>query len=125
MKVYVDDARPAPENWILCDSLHSATDFILENFADITHIDFDYYLSEENPYHTGMALLEELIYEQKCGKNIFHQPEENYTFHSSDVSMNERMQNFLNREIFAKQKKKVELAKVSKLQRMRNSKGRR
>ena len=125
MKVYVDDTRAAPETWILCDGLHSATEFILENFADITHIDFDYYLSEKNPYHTGMALLEELVYEQKCGKKIFHQPLENYTFHSSDASMNEKMRDFLIKEVFVGQKKKAELTKVSKLQRMRNSKGRR
>lgn len=129
MKVYVDDTREAPEGWHLCNSFYSAYEFITKHYEEITHIDFDYYLSEKNTYQNGNDLIRELLWFYKdTGKNIFHQPKENYTFHSSDSYMNEKMRETLY-EFFDRLEVKVEhkrkLESVSKLDRLRKSKGRR
>lgn len=54
------------------------------------------------------------------GVNVFHQPRENYTFHSSDSHMNDVMANYLWGTKPEKSK-----AQSRGLQRLRNSKGRR
>jgi hypothetical protein len=117
VKVYVDDTRIAPEGWHQVWNIREALDFIEDNYEEITHIDFDYYLSETNNAHTGLRLLQ---YLKRSGLNIFHQPKENYTFHSSDSYMNEVMSNYL-----WDVKPKTEKKQASSLQRLRNSKGRR
>jgi hypothetical protein len=117
VKVYVDDTRIAPEGWHQVWNIREALDFIEDNYEEITHIDFDYYLSETNHAHTGLLLLQHL---KRSGLNIFHQPKENYTFHSSDSSMNAVMSDYL-----WGQQQKPEKKQVSGLQRLRSSKGRR
>jgi hypothetical protein len=114
VKVYVDDERTAPEGWVQAWNIRDAIKLIEDNYQDITHIDFDYYLSKDNQHHTGLRLLQELKY---SGLDIFHQPKENYTFHSSDESMNQRMREYL----FPTDSKPP----MSRLDRLRNNKGRR
>ena len=115
-EVYVDDQRTAPEGWVQVWNIRDALELIEEKYKEITHIDFDYYLSETNHAHTGLLLIH---YLKRTGLNIFHQPEENYTFHSSDETMNERMRDYLFPKTEAEKKG------ISKLQLLRNSKGRR
>ena len=117
VKVYVDDTRKAPEGWVQVWNISDAVDFIVENYRQITHIDFDYYLSETNHSHTGLQLIQ---YLKQLGVNVFHQPRENYTFHSSDSHMNEVMANYL-----WSVKPEKSKTRVGGLQRLRNSKGRR
>ena len=92
IKLYIDDGRTAPEGWKQVFNIHEALEFIKENYADISHIDFDYYLSHDMPGHNGSRLIRELLnYEEFEGIKVFHMPIENYTFHSSDSSMNDVM----------------------------------
>jgi hypothetical protein len=55
---------------------------------------------------------------------VFHQPIENYTFHSSDSSMNDVMKKLVEFEFGIKAVPETKPL-LSRLQRMRNSKGRR
>jgi hypothetical protein len=117
VKVYVDDTRTAPEGWVQMWNIRDARNYIEENYEQITHIAFDYYLSETNRAHTGLLLIQYLKY---SGLDIFHQPAENYTFHSSDETMNERMRDCL----FPPQTESKQ-ATVSQLTMLRRNKGRR
>jgi hypothetical protein len=124
IKLFVDDIRLAPEGWTQVWTIHEAIKFIEDNHAEISHIDFDYYLNETIPEHNGSLLIHDLISMKHEGINVFHQPIENYTFHSSDSSMNDVMQGLVERE-FGIEPEPEKLAPMSRLQRMRNSKGRR
>lgn len=119
MKVWVDDQRPAPEGWVQCWNIREAEQFIEENKESITHIAFDYYLSEDNRYHTGLLLIQHLWY--KNGRKVFSQPKENYTFHSSDDYMNSTMMDFL----YSRLEPNTDKPKKSMLEKLRSSKGRR
>lgn len=123
MKLYIDDRRPAPDGWHQAFNIADAIDIIEANYKDITHISFDYYLSEEMPSHTGMLLINYLIHLEKSDNiNIFHQPFENYTFHSSDSSMNDVMRDAVR---FKAKPNSIKAKPVSQLQRLRKSSGRR
>jgi hypothetical protein len=124
IKLYVDDTRTAPEGWTQVWDIHEAHDFIEECHANISHIDFDYYLNEDMPSHTGALLIRNLVGMKREGIKVFHQPIENYTFHSSDSSMNDVMRDMIEHEFGVQIKTKPEL-RLTQLQRMRNSKGRR
>jgi hypothetical protein len=121
IKLYVDDQRTAPDGWHQCWNINDALDFVEDNHAEISHIDFDYYLNEDMPAHNGSMLIRRLT---RMEHKVFHQPIENYTFHSSDSSMNDVMQGLVERE-FGIEQVKDQPAPISRLQRMRNSKGRR
>ena len=95
IKLYIDDMRTAPEGWTQVWSIGEAIDFIEEHYAEITHIDFDYYLNENMAAHNGSLLIRDLICMRHEGIDVFHQPIENYTFHSSDPSMNAKMQRLI------------------------------
>lgn len=123
IKLYVDDVRVAPEGWTQVWNIGDALDFIEENHAEISHIDFDYYLNEDMPAHNGSLLIHELVGMKREGIKVFHQPIENYTFHSSDSSMNDVMRGLVECEFGIEIKPKPN--QLSRLQRMRNSKGRR
>lgn len=125
MKLYIDDRRPAPDGWIQAFNITDAIGTIEANYEDITHISFDYYLSEEMPSHTGVRLIEYLIQLEKSDNiNIFHQPFENYTFHSSDRYMNDVMRDVLYAR-FGFKPDNIKAKPVSQLQRLRKSSGRR
>jgi hypothetical protein len=124
IKLFVDDVRVAPEGWTQVWNIRDAHDFIEDNHAEISHIDFDYYLNEDMPSHTGSLLIRDLVGMKREGIKVFHQPIENYTFHSSDSSMNDVMRGLVEDEFGVKIKIKPEL-RLTQLQRMRNSKGRR
>lgn len=123
IKVYVDDERKAPEGWHQCWNIEEAHDFIEENASEISHIDFDYYLSESMPERNGSLLIRNLIGMKHYGVKVFHQPIENYTFHSSDNSMNAKMKELVEAEFGIQ--KKIPKVQKSRLQQMRESKGRR
>ena len=126
MKVYIDDQRKAPEDWVQLFNSYDAIEFIVEHHSEITHIDFDYYLSETDHYDTGLKVIEYLISLQRTyDVNIFHSPQENYTFHSSDSFMNERMADAISYLFGRKTEYKHAKPKISQLQKLRNSKGRR
>jgi hypothetical protein len=131
IKLFVDDVRVAPEGWTQVWDIRAAHDFIEENHAEISHIDFDYYLSEDMPSRTGALLIRDLL-RMKCdGIDVFHQPIENYTFHSSDEDMNVKMRELVAERAFgikspkAVQEQLILTATPNRLQRMRNSTGRR
>ena len=124
IKLYVDDQRVAPEGWHQCWNIGDAMDFIEENYEEISHIDFDYYLNEDMPAHNGALLIRYLLGMGRDGTNVFHQPIENYTFHSSDDIMNDNMRELIASEAFGI-KPKPEVKTQSRLARMRASKGRR
>jgi hypothetical protein len=123
IKLYIDDTREAPEGWTQVWNIRDALDFIEDNHAEISHIDFDYYLNEDMPAHNGSLLIHELVGMKREGIKVFHQPIENYTFHSSDSYMNDVMRGLVEREFGIEIK--TEPKQLSRLQRMRNSKGRR
>jgi hypothetical protein len=123
IKLYVDDVRVAPEGWEQCWNIRDAVNYIEENHAEISHIDFDYYLNEDMPSHTGSMLIRLLSNMKREGINVFHQPIENYTFHSSDSSMNDVMRKLVESEFGIEFKPKPN--QLSRLQRLRNSRGRR
>lgn len=127
IKLYIDDKRPAPEGWILVKTAKDAVNFIEENYANISHISFDGYLSDTMP-HTGKDVIQNLKYFCKYENiNIFHQSRENYTCHSADSRMNEEM-NLMIDNIFgisSGKEIKTNQQKKSLLSKMRNSKGRR
>jgi hypothetical protein len=124
IKLYIDDVRVAPEGWTQVWNIGDALNFIEENHAEISHIDFDYYLNEDMPLHTGARLIRELARMKHVDINVFHQPIENYTFHSSDDSMNDKMRELIEQE-FGIEPAPEQPAPISRLQQMRNSKGRR
>ena len=126
MKVYIDDKRKAPEGWIQVFNANDAIEFIIENYDVITHIDFDYYLSKTNTLDTGMKVINYLInYQKRYSRTIFHSPQENYTFHSSDYDMNKEMYNAI-ASLFDKALEPVYVKpNMTQLQKLRNSKGRR
>ena len=105
-------------------NIRDALDFIEENYAEISHIDFDYYLNENMPAHNGSLLIRELGRMKDQDIKVFHQPIENYTFHSSDSSMNDVMRGLVERE-FGVQIKTKPKPQLTQLQRLRKSKGRR
>lgn len=126
MKVYIDDQRKAPDGWVQVFNVNEAVEFIVENCDVITHIDFDYYLSETDNYETGMKVIEYLMmFQEKYHVKIFHSPQENYTFHSSDSFMNERMSARIASLFDARPVSSYGKTKMSQLQKLRNSKGRR
>ena len=123
MKVYVDDRRPAPDGWHQVFRIADAFDLIEANYADITHISFDYYLSENN--NNGMQLINDLFQLERANNiKIFHQPFENYTFHSSDSHMNDVMRDALYAR-FGFEPNIIKVKPVSQLKRLRKSSGRR
>jgi hypothetical protein len=127
IKLYIDDVRIAPEGWHQVWNIGDALEFIEANHADISHIDFDYYLNENMPKHTGAMLIRQII---RLGLDVFHQPIENYTFHSSDSEMNDQMRNMVAMEFDAlllpyNVEYKTVPKPLSGLQRLRNNKGRR
>lgn len=121
IKLFVDDVRVAPEGWTQVWNIRDALNFIEDNHAEISHIDFDYYLNEDMPAHNGSMLIRRLT---RMDIKVFHQPIENYTFHSSDSDMNDVMRGLVERE-FGIEPVPEQPAPISRLQRMRNSKGRR
>ena len=125
IKLYIDDRREAPEGWHQCWDILEAYDFVCENAANISHIDFDYYLSEDMPARTGELLIRDFIHLKHDGITVFHQPIENYTFHSSDTSMNDRMRELVEREFGLIKDETPEKPHRSRLARMRESRGRR
>lgn len=91
----------------------------MDNYEDISHISFDGYLSHDMISHTGQLLIQELHKTQVIDDiKIFHMPREHYTCHSADSNMNKEMDELLDQIFDIK-------PKVSQLQRLRNSKGRR
>ena len=124
IKLFVDDVRVAPEGWTQVWNIRDAHDFIEDNHAEISHIDFDYYLNEDMPAHNGSLLIRDLVGMKREGIKVFHQPIENYTFHSSDSSMNDVMRGLVEHE-FGIEPEPETKPLLSRLQRMRNSKGRR
>jgi hypothetical protein len=124
IKLFVDDVRVAPEGWTQVWNIREAVDFIEDNHAEISHIDFDYYLNEDMPSHNGSLLIRTLAGMKREGIKVFHQPIENYTFHSSDSCMNDVMKELVEAE-FGINAVASQLAPMSRLQKMRNSKGRR
>jgi hypothetical protein len=129
IKLYIDDTRTAPEGWHQCWNINEAHDFIEENAADISHIDFDYYLSEDMPERTSALLIRYLLDMKRDGIDVFHQPIGNYTFHSSDEDMNVKMRELVAERAFGIKPAKLFLDELietpSRLQRMLKSKGRR
>jgi hypothetical protein len=124
IKLFVDDVRVAPEGWTQMWNIRDALDFIEENYAEISHIDFDYYLNEDMPAHNGSLLIGYIVRMKDQDIKVFHQPIENYTFHSSDSSMNDKMRGLVERE-FGIVPAPEKVAPISQLQRLRKSKGRR
>lgn len=119
IKLFIDDKRPAPEGWHLVTNVRDALEFIDENSFMISHISFDYYLSDDG-YRTSMDIL------RSIDADVFHQPLENYTFHSSDSSMNDKMAEFVRSLVDPESKQRsLNKSKGALLQRMRKSKGRR
>lgn len=123
IKLFIDDTRPAPEGWHLETTIQGAHEFILEHAQDISHIDFDYYMSAYSTVPNCAELIQYLIYEKVP---VFHQPRKNYTFHSSDSSMNDRMNTLIDVAFGLLPEPTIEpKVTASKLSMLRKSKGRR
>lgn len=124
MKLYIDDTRTAPDGWTQAFTFAEALDIIQDNTESITHIDFDYYLSEQHPAPTGLRLIQELIHLEDCEPiRVFHQPRHHYTTHSSDSHCNEQMNALLDRHFGAGDP--AVKPKVSQLTRLRKNNKRR
>ncbi len=124
MKLYIDDTRTAPAGWTQAFTFHEAIDIIQNHAPEITHIDFDFYLSESSNVLTGHRLIQELLHLEDCEPiTVFHQPRDHYTTHSSDSDCNQRMDSLLNTR-FGVGDPAVK-PKVNQLDRLRKNKKRR
>lgn len=56
MKIWLDDIRPAPENWIWIKTAHEAFEFTHKNWDQIEEISLDHDLGEESA-GTGYSFL--------------------------------------------------------------------
>lgn len=123
MKLYIDDEREAPPGWVQAFNFKEAIETIVENAPVITHIDFDFFLSDHPGMLTGEDLIRELSHIQYLeGVKIFHQPRHHYTCHSSDDFYNQQMNKRLDK-IFGINESLP--SKQPQLERLRKSKGRR
>lgn len=128
MKLWIDDERPAPEGWTHAKTFHEGLNIVMDHYPEITHIAFDWMLDHRNMAYNGHALIKHLHSEQRYnGVDIFHQPRENYTCHSSDLTMRQDMEHALD-EIFCIAKPVVKSVKSvkpkSQLQRLMKAKRR-
>lgn len=104
MKLYIDDERPTPEGWVAAKTFREALITIDDHREEITHIAFDWMLDPQRPSLNGVLLLQNLIAQHFYDEPIFTHPRENYTCHSSDSSMRDKMNAMLD-DVFAAEDK--------------------